>query len=385
MRKPDTFADIVDNARALGDALGARSDEIERRGQLPPDVVEDLIESGVFRMSMPADWGGPELSPMQQVAVLEEIARGDTSAAWCAMTGSDSGVYVGFLEDVAARNLFPHLDTIAGGSVASVGRADEIDGALRISGQWPHCSGVTHADVIAAGCVVFKNGTPAVDSRGRPEIRIAMAPLSHWRVESNWHATGLAGTGSHDMTPLSKYLVVPESHTFSLEMPTRAGPAWHGRETLFRKLPGVPLGAARGVIDHVTRLIEGEDGGIPIPLQDVSDIKRSLADAEMQLGSARAYVYSVLDDQWQQLSEGRALSSRARAAAWLSRLNAFQMYRSVARLLYDGLRRVDRGPVDRALRDAETLCQHIAGHRRSLDQAAGLLLDHTMTSPPAGR
>ncbi len=379
MRTPDTFADILDNARALGDTLGSRSDEIERLRRLASDVVEDLIESGVFRMSMPSDWGGPELSPAQQVAVLEELARGDTSTAWCAMTGSDSGIYAGFLEDHAGRNLFAHLDTIAGGSVASVGRADELEGAYRISGRWSHCSGAAHSDVIAAGCVVYRNGQPAVDDRGRPEIRIAMAPLSHWRVESNWHATGLAGTASHDITPLSKYLVVPASHTISLGLPTRAGPTWYGRESLFRKLPGVPLGAARGVIDHVTSLIEGEDGGQPIPLQDMGNVKRALADAEMQLGSARAYVYSVLEEQWQQLIEGRPLPPGARASAWLSRLNAFQTCRSVARLLFDAVRLVDGGPVDRALRDAETMCQHIAGHRQSLDQAAAFLLDHSTT------
>jgi indole-3-acetate monooxygenase len=44
-------------------------------------------------MPMPRSWGGPEVDMLQQVEILEVLARADASAAWCAMIGSDGGFY----------------------------------------------------------------------------------------------------------------------------------------------------------------------------------------------------------------------------------------------------------------------------------------------------
>ncbi len=218
-----TFDDIFQNAKDLQGELSARSDEIEEAQHIPADVLQRLSESGVFRMCMPEDWGGPELTSAEQVAVIEELSRGDASVGWCATVGSDSGICSGFLDDRVARDIYPHLDVIQGGSV-------------------------------------FASG---------------------------------------------------------------------------------------------------------------------VAEAEMRLGGVRSHVYSALDSQWRQLSEGRLPTAQQRADVWLSRLNAFQSAREICRILSDmlGPASVSRGVIDRALRDTQTMCQHIVGHTGSLEGIGGLLLD----------
>jgi indole-3-acetate monooxygenase len=50
-------------------------DEAERRRQLTPRIVEALRTAGVFRMPMPAAWGGPEVDILCQVEIVEAAAR----------------------------------------------------------------------------------------------------------------------------------------------------------------------------------------------------------------------------------------------------------------------------------------------------------------------
>jgi alkylation response protein AidB-like acyl-CoA dehydrogenase len=117
------FADIYANARALSGYLREKSAEIDEARKLPGDVVERLREAGMFRLMMPKEWGGPELRPAHQVEIIEELAKANASAAWCVMIGCDSGFFAGYLEEDAAREIFPRLDMITAGSVTPTGQA----------------------------------------------------------------------------------------------------------------------------------------------------------------------------------------------------------------------------------------------------------------------
>ena len=84
-------------------------------------------------------------------------------------------------------------------------------------------------------------------------------------------------------------------------------------------------------------------------------------------------------NQWRKIEAGQDLTHSERADVWLSRLNAFQAARDVIRSLYDlvGGSAVygEKSCLDRALRDVETMCQHIVGQRKGLESVGSLLLD----------
>jgi alkylation response protein AidB-like acyl-CoA dehydrogenase len=107
-------------------------------------------------------------------------------------------------------------------------------------------------------------------------------------------------------------------------------------------------------------------------------IQSVIADAEMMLGAARAYVFDSMDREWARLEHNEQPTVRERADAWLSRVNAAQSAREIIRMLYDAVGSAaiysERGPLDRALRDAETFCQHIVAQRKSLEMIGGMLL-----------
>ena len=57
--------DIITNTRRLAPEIQRRADEIAALRRLPADLVAQLKAAGVFRMSMPKAWGGPEMTPRE--------------------------------------------------------------------------------------------------------------------------------------------------------------------------------------------------------------------------------------------------------------------------------------------------------------------------------
>jgi alkylation response protein AidB-like acyl-CoA dehydrogenase len=373
-----TSDQIVANARRLADELIARprAAEIDAARRLPADLVAALRSAGVFRMNMPAQWGGPEMTSMAQVQVIEALSRADASVGWCAFIWCDSGLYSGYLDDAVARVLYPSLDMAQSGWIYPAAAANKVAGGYRVSGRWIFGSGSDHCDMLAAGVTVLDDGKPVLDAEGRPVWRVLLAPRAQFRIEDTWHTTGLRGTGSNDY--VAEDLFVPEMHSFSFFEPKRSGTLWARPDTLLRKMSGVPLGVGRFVIDSAIALLSDKTDRLTgARYRDMPDIQRAIGAAEAQLSAARAYVFAALEAQWQKLAHGEPLSRKERADTFLSRQLAFQTGRRVAQLMYDaigGAAVYQKNPFDRPLRDMITACQHIVAQAKTLESPGGLLL-----------
>lgn len=195
---PMSVADIYANARSLAGYLREKSDDIDAARRLPPEVAARLREAGMFRLMMPKAWGGPELSPAEQVEVIEQLAMANSSAAWCVMIGCDSGFFAGYLDDAAGREIYPRLDMATAGSILPNGRAERVDGGFRVTGQWPFGSGISHADVIALTCRLYEKGVPLMGPKATPVTCTMLTPAAGVEIVDNWHTTGMRGTGSSD-------------------------------------------------------------------------------------------------------------------------------------------------------------------------------------------
>ena len=380
-----TAADILANAKALGPVLRQRSDDIEDGRRLPADIVEMLREAGIFRMNMPASWGGPEMTPMQQNEVIEELSRHNGSVGWCAMIGADSGLYSAFLDQSVARAMYPRLDMIQAGLVYPVGRAERVDGGYRVTGRWTFGSGCTHCDWLAAGCLVYEKGRPYLPDGLVPEWRIVLAAPADYTIHDTWFTTGLAGSGSHDYE--AKQLFVPAERTFTFrDPPQRPGALYKKPDTFLRKMPAIPLGVARDAIDYLKGIARKKvDMPALRPYSEVPRVQTAVGHAEALLGAARAFVFSSLQTQWQRLQAGEEPTPEERAAVFLARMNAFQVSREVVTLVYDtvGAASVytDKTPLDRYLRDVNTMCQHTMGQAKVREWVGQLLLTGRSDAP----
>jgi alkylation response protein AidB-like acyl-CoA dehydrogenase len=105
----------------------------------------------------------------------------------------------------------------------------------------------------------------------------------------------------------------------------------------------------------------------------------------MRLTVARVAVLASVEAVWESLDAGRQPTRKERADAALARYHAFRSARTITTALYDlvggdaTLR--SRTPLDRAVRDSTTACQHVVGQRRILEWSGQLLLGDEPGAP----
>jgi alkylation response protein AidB-like acyl-CoA dehydrogenase len=365
---------ILANAHRIAPLLRERAAEVEAARRLTPPVVDALRDSGVFRMTMPRSWGGPEVDLLTQVEILEVLSRADASAGWCAMIGSDSGLYSASLDDADARELYPELDAVTAGWVIPAGTLEVAEHGYRLSGRWSFGSGSTHADVISAGALVTENGVPRPGPDGQPQWRIALLPAGEVRVHDTWHTTGLCGSGSNDYSVDGVF--VAAGHTFTFDEVKRDGTLYRWPGLFIANAVAVPLGAAADALDVAMDVLAGKIlmPGMT-PARDEARVRVGVARAQAMVGSARSYVHDTFGGFWAVLEAGDEPTFAARAAMAGCYAHTITTCRDAVQLLVEtvGTAAIQRGStLERNNRDLITMGQHLMAQVQMREWAGGL-------------
>lgn len=373
----DDATQVLAAARALEPQIRAAVDAMETERCLPPSLVQSMKAAGIFRMAVARAYGGLELPPAAQVRVIEELSRLDGSVGWCAMIGGAAGYLGGFLTPPVARRLFGHIDGIAAGQVAPMGRADGVEGGYRVTGRWRFASGCRHSTVLMGGCVVHERGEPRPQADGQPEIRLMLMPVSACTIIDTWTTTGMRGTGSHDFAAQDVFVPHEESVSF-FDPPQCPGPLYSLPHLFLVGHTGVPLGMARGAIDTVMELSTQK---VMLParrlLREEGQVQETVAWAEASLGAARSYAYEVIDELWQTLCRGAKPSPRLRSVYRTMMVYVHRIGKEVVEAMYDTAATsavFQPNPLDRYMRDILTACQHRVVHAKIYRPAGRLLL-----------
>lgn len=374
---------ILAKASEIGPLLREYASEGEAGRRLATPVIDALRSTGVFRMAMPKVWGGPELDICSQIEIIEVLSRADASAGWCAMIGSDSGYYSGYLDDATARSLYPDLDAVTAGWIAPAGTLEVCDGGYRLSGRWSFGSGSTHADVIVGGAQVTENGSPRSTVDGAPERRIAALPAAQWQVLDTWNPTGLAGSGSHDYTITDTF--VPAENTWVHGQTHRSGTLYAWRGMFVVNLVGVPIGVALEACDVATSILAAKIA-MPemIPAKHEPRVRVGIARARAMVGAARSYVYDTVGTFWSTLEAGDEPSFEQRAQLAGCFVHTTSTCRNAVQLLVDtvGTAAIQKTcPLERQLRDLNVMVQHIMGQMRMWEWSGELYFGQTPLFP----
>jgi indole-3-acetate monooxygenase len=147
----DPGIDYLERARAFVPELAAAAPEIERQRELPEPVVAAMVERGFFRMLLPRSLGGAELLPAPYVRVVEEIAKGDASAAWCLNQGAGCSMTAAYLDPTAAKQVFGGPRGILAWGPGP-GKARVVEGGYRVTATWSSRAAATTRPGSVAMC-----------------------------------------------------------------------------------------------------------------------------------------------------------------------------------------------------------------------------------------
>ena len=380
-----TETDFHQKISALGPLILKNQEQIELQRRIPIEIIDALKAAGVFRMTMPKDWGGLELDPIEQLKAIEQLAWFDASVGWCVMIGCDGGLYTGFLDQNIAKSVFSDIDGVTASALTATGKATITAEGFQVQGRWPFVSGCQHSDWFLLGCSVYRDGEQQFLPGGAPQTVQCLISAQDVQILDTWNATGLRGSGSHDVTVDS--VLVPKERTFTYQDLHfhRPHPLYAFPLNIILNFSSVPIGVAQRALDELLKCAD-RPSRITLINNQLSE-KRTLKDepyvqdavgrASSKLQATRTYLYSTIGDIWSCLQAGAQpppdLFARFQA------LNAF-VYDECTEMT-ESLYKVRGGsavyhgsPFDRCLRDLLTMNQHVMNSRRSYSMAGRVLL-----------
>jgi len=140
-RSSQTAQELIARIDDLAPLFRAEAAEADRLTRLPSPVVAKLVEHGLFRIWIPQAFEGLELGLPDALRVYEAASRADGSVGWAVMIGSGGGLFAGYLEEGAAREVYSRRDAVVAGSGAPDGRAERVAGGYQATGRWRYASG----------------------------------------------------------------------------------------------------------------------------------------------------------------------------------------------------------------------------------------------------
>jgi alkylation response protein AidB-like acyl-CoA dehydrogenase len=363
---------ILARARAAAEEIAPLAARIEAERRLPPAAVDALVRAGVFKLLVPRAYGGAQERPATLLAVIEQIARADGSAGWCAMIGATSGLMSVHLDDDVAREVYGPDDAITCGVFAPMGRAVPTGDGYRVTGRWPFASGCEHSRWRMGGTIVASD-PPELLPSGAPDVRSVLFRADETRVIDTWDTSGLRGTGSHDIEAAA--VVVPRARTFSLltGQPKHAGYALPLFGVLAAGIAAVGLGVARAAIDTFVAMAKSKTPlGSKRTLAHRELVQMDVAKAEAKVRAARAFLFEAIEEA----TEAPSLPARARLR--LAASHAAEESAAVTALAYNagaGSAIYAKSPLQRQFRDAHVVTHHMMVSAPATTLAGRVLLD----------
>jgi alkylation response protein AidB-like acyl-CoA dehydrogenase len=378
-----TSQEVLTRARALVPRLREEAQRIEEQGRLPPDVVAEMTEAGLFHMLLPRDYGGLEVDPVTVARVVEEVSRGDGSAGWCVMIAAQNCALAGFMDPEGAREVFADGAVLAG-TARPVGRAvaDPTRGGYVVSGRWPFASGSSHAAWLAGECVVYEGGQPRKGPDGQEMSALAIVPKDNATVHETWDTLGLRGTASNDFSIDSVF--VPERRMVNLfGGPRHEWAAFRAFPLVFIGHGAQALGVARAAVESGAEFAAAKRGWGNVPLRDTPRVQAAVAQASVIVDAAADHLYAQANALWDLVQAGGddpVLRAKVRLAA----SNAATASLQAVDLLHGLLATTaifKTNPLERLLRDIHTATAHVMIGPLTYEAAGRVLLGKDVDFP----
>lgn len=362
------LAELVTRARLLVPVLRQRAAETEKLRRLPDATVADLQETELFRLFQPARYGGIEAPARAFIDIGGTLGRGCGSTSWVFNNLVVHNWMLGYWP-VQMQDEIWNADPralIGSSFVFPAGRAEKAPGGYRLSGKWPFSSGIDASEWMMLAAPVAGGDGKA------PEPRFFTVPKSDYRVIDNWHAMGLAGTGSKEVT--TDNIFVPEHRTLAAADGKGAPhPGSQLNSGALYKLPwyalfgfvngATALGIAQGAIEEFTVATRARAAtATGRQLADLATMQLRVAEAATQIDAAETLMVKDCEEAMR-VAEAGKLASMEEKTRW-RRDAAFAVRMSVKAidLLFagaGGAAILDSHPLQRALRDAHAAQGHI--------------------------
>jgi len=348
------MSDFPERAKRVGDLANEHAEAGDKNGRLADPVVAALHQEGLYGIWVPRVLGGAELSPIESLQVIENLAYGDPSTGWVLMAAALAiGSGAAYLKDPAIQEMFggKQFPVIAGQGTRP-GNAVPVDGGYRLTGSWSFASGIKHGTHIHTLGIIEGTGEP----------RIFVLPVGQAKLIDNWDVMGLRGTGSIDYTIDAAFVPEAYTHFVATETPLRGGVLYTigiaGFATICHS--GWACGIGRRVLDEIASYVRTRGGRAGTQATSETFLE-DYAKAEGVYRAGRALVYETWHDVLHTLNSGGKLSVRQQSLMRLAMAHVTSAAQEATTFAYKaaGTTALRSGALQRLFRDMHAGSQHL--------------------------
>jgi 3-hydroxy-9,10-secoandrosta-1,3,5(10)-triene-9,17-dione monooxygenase len=304
-----TQEEMVARAVALRPRLVADQAATEERTYYSRQMHEAFLAAGFYHLYVPRRYGGYEFDVPTYVRVVQEIARGCVSTAWCAGLAMNHALMVGsWWPQEAQDEIFAGGDFRCASVAAPVGRAAQTEDGWEINGEVAFASGVPWSTYYMGQAILPP--VEGADPSDPPPMLLFVAPRSQWEMLDDWgDMLGLKGSGSHSIR-FSGSRIPPswgfEGNMLDVEVGSgtpgsrlHGNPMYSGRAvSVFTiSLAAVTVGAAYNALDEYERLMRERKTPLPpfIPRVEDPDYQRWYGRALTHIATAEAATHKAAE------------------------------------------------------------------------------------------
>ncbi|MFJ2745664.1 acyl-CoA dehydrogenase family protein [Streptomyces sp. NPDC087440] len=352
-------AEALQKARSLSPLLRTHAPDCEAERRLTEPVVAALAEAGMFKLWLPARYGGTQAGARVLVEVVAALAEGDGSAAWLTSHMAAGTWMAARFPEPARSELLGCPDVRITGVLAPSAQARPVPGGWRVTGRWPYNSGGSLSTHVMLGCLL-------TDDAGRTAGQALCAiPAGDLTFEDTWHVLGMRATASSTATATD--LFVPESRVVRMQElfgPLDQDAGAPVAPVLLLALLSPQLGMGRAALAHVlAHASEKPVAGTYYDTQAESvAFQLHVAEAAVKIETAEALALRVADELDAATESGTplAFADRARARALVCRA-VTEVVDAIALLAtaHGSGGFADSSPFQRIWRDVNMAARHV--------------------------
>jgi alkylation response protein AidB-like acyl-CoA dehydrogenase len=289
------------------------------------------------------------------------------------------------LGDSGRERIFSDGDRLFAGSTRPTGQAVITQGGFRLSGRWSLVSGCELADYVDLMSVVHEEGGPRMLASGQPDLRVLFVPKGSYAIVDTWHVGGLRGSGSHD--------VVVDDVFVPMEDSCAPAPPVASSSPL-AQLPIIPvmiagigaqfLGMARRAVAVTIEILRDKTSVDPgASIRERPSVLADIASYNAAVAAAGSHLHATMETIWE-TARYQVPTARDRAALYSAGLHAAAVARAAVMAMHAAAGTTAlyiNCPLERSIRDLQTMERHIAAQPIWLEDSARVLLDHEPVNP----
>ena len=358
--------DFLQIVRDLEPMILRHAATAEENRKMAPEVMSELVDTGLLRMWIPKAFGGLEMAPNAALDVMEALARIDASTGWVVSNCVLITTLYQFLPTSVIEELLGDPGAVTCGSFVPPGTAQDTGDGYIVNGNWTFGSASHYATSLITLNVLTDDDGPVLGDGGAPVNVLAFFDPKEATFLDTWHTLGLRATGSTNFTVDN--LHVPRDRTYLL------GP-WEMTEgpfasPLYRmgliidavRIAQVGVGIAQGALEAFIELASAKTPAYTAILTaDRATVQERVARAQALIQAGRNTLRATVADAWESVQDGPRITGQTCVPMGLAASFALDASVEAVDLLYESGGTTafrDESPLQKRFRDLQTLRQN---------------------------